>query len=94
MALSRREAGIPSYSSLFAADLFLMLIRVKDRRLVDIKYLVQGCGAAIATCSTLSWRMRRRGPRLPLETDETGRGLTVVVSGNIMGINSKGAAGS
>ena len=35
-------------------DVFLMTIRVHDERLVDIKYLVQGCGAAIATCSALS----------------------------------------
>ena len=35
-------------------DVFLMFIKVRDERLVDIKYLVQGCGAAIATCSALS----------------------------------------
>ncbi|MFH1926720.1 MAG: iron-sulfur cluster assembly scaffold protein [Chloroflexota bacterium] len=35
-------------------DVFLMSIRVRDERLADIKYLVQGCGAAIATCSALS----------------------------------------
>ena len=35
-------------------DVFLMTIMVRDERLVDIKYLVQGCGAAIATCSALS----------------------------------------
>ncbi|MCG2770014.1 MAG: iron-sulfur cluster assembly scaffold protein [Anaerolineae bacterium] len=35
-------------------DAFLMFITVRDERLTDIKYLVQGCGAAIATCSALS----------------------------------------
>jgi len=35
-------------------DVFLMFIRVRDERLADIKYLVQGCGAAIATCSALT----------------------------------------
>jgi len=57
MAPSRCGAGIPSYSSLLAADVFLMLIRAKGRRLVDIKYLVLGCGGAITTCSDLSWRL-------------------------------------
>ncbi len=35
-------------------DLFLMFIKVQDGRISDVKYLVQGCGAAIATCSALS----------------------------------------
>ena len=35
-------------------DVFLMFIKVREERLVDIKYLVQGCGAAIATCSALT----------------------------------------
>jgi len=35
-------------------DAFLMFIRVRGERLADIKYLVQGCGAAIATCSALT----------------------------------------
>ena len=33
---------------------FLMYIKVRGGRIVDIKYQVQGCGAAIATCSVLS----------------------------------------
>jgi nitrogen fixation NifU-like protein len=33
---------------------FFMFVKVKDGRLVDVKYLVRGCGAAIATCSALS----------------------------------------
>jgi len=35
-------------------DAFVMFIKVREGRLADIKYLVQGCGAAIATCSALS----------------------------------------
>ena len=35
-------------------DAFLMFIKVREEHLEDIKYLVQGCGAAIATCSALS----------------------------------------
>ena len=35
-------------------DVFVMFIKVREGRLADIKYLVQGCGAAIATCSALS----------------------------------------
>jgi len=31
-----------------------MYIKVRGGRIVDIKYQVQGCGAAIATCSALS----------------------------------------
>jgi len=46
--------GIGRLGDASCGDVFLMFIRVKDRRLVDIKYLVQGCGAAIATCSALS----------------------------------------
>lgn len=32
-------------------DLALFTIRVCDERLVEVKFLVRGCGAAIATCS-------------------------------------------
>lgn len=35
-------------------DMMVMTIRVQDDRLADIKYLVFGCAAAIATCSALS----------------------------------------
>lgn len=35
-------------------DMMVMTIRVQDERLVDIKYQVFGCVAAIATCSALS----------------------------------------
>ena len=31
-----------------------MYIKVRESRIADIKYQVQGCGAAIATCSALS----------------------------------------
>jgi len=42
----RGECGDPS-----CGDLAVMTIRVCDGFLVDVKFLVQGCGAAIATCS-------------------------------------------
>lgn len=32
-------------------DMAIMTIRVRDGRLAEVKFLVQGCGAAIATCS-------------------------------------------
>lgn len=32
-------------------DFAVMTIRVRDGRLEDIRFMVQGCGAAIATCS-------------------------------------------
>ena len=35
-------------------DVFVMFIKVRENRLEDVKYLIQGCGAAIATCSALS----------------------------------------
>jgi nitrogen fixation NifU-like protein len=35
-------------------DTFVMYIKVRNGALADIKYLVQGCGAAIATCSALT----------------------------------------
>jgi nitrogen fixation protein NifU and related proteins len=43
------QLGDPS-----CGDVFLMFIKVRQDRLADIKYLVRGCGAAIATCSALS----------------------------------------
>ena len=43
------QLGDPS-----CGDVFLMFVKVRDNRLADIKYLVRGCGAAIATCSALS----------------------------------------
>ena len=32
-------------------DVAVITIRVRDGRLAEVKFLVQGCGAAIATCS-------------------------------------------
>ena len=46
--------GIGQLGDPSCGDLFLMFIKVEDGRLADIKYLVRGCGAAIATCSALS----------------------------------------
>lgn len=46
--------GIGHLGDASCGDVFLMFIRAREDRLVDIKYLVQGCGAAIATCSALS----------------------------------------
>ena len=42
----RGESGDPH-----CGDVVVMTIRVRDGRLVDVRFLVQGCGAAIATCS-------------------------------------------
>ncbi|MBC7264173.1 MAG: iron-sulfur cluster assembly scaffold protein [Chloroflexi bacterium] len=46
--------GVGQLGDASCGDVFIMFIKVQDNRLVDIKYLVQGCGAAIATCSALS----------------------------------------
>ncbi|MGI5835482.1 MAG: iron-sulfur cluster assembly scaffold protein [Chloroflexota bacterium] len=46
--------GIGQLGDPACGDLFLMFIKVENERLTDIKYLVRGCGAAIATCSALS----------------------------------------
>jgi nitrogen fixation protein NifU and related proteins len=43
------QLGDPS-----CGDIFVMFIKVQDNRLADVKYLIRGCGAAIATCSALS----------------------------------------
>lgn len=42
----RGECGDPE-----CGDMAVMTIRVRDEQLVEVKFLVRGCGAAIATCS-------------------------------------------
>lgn len=42
----RGECGDPN-----CGDVVVMTIRVRDGRLADVRFLVRGCGAAIATCS-------------------------------------------
>jgi nitrogen fixation NifU-like protein len=46
--------GIGHLGDASCGDVFVMYIKVWRGRIVDIKYQVQGCGAAIATCSALS----------------------------------------
>ena len=46
--------GIGQLGDPACGDVFVMFIKVRDGRLADIKYLVRGCGAAIATCSALT----------------------------------------
>lgn len=46
--------GVGRLGDASCGDVFTMYIAVEQGRIVDIKYLVQGCGAAIATCSALS----------------------------------------
>ena len=46
--------GIGKLGDASCGDIFTMFILVERDRVVDIKYLVQGCGAAVATCSALS----------------------------------------
>ena len=46
--------GIGRLGDASCGDVFVMYIKVRRSRIVDIKYQVQGCGAAIATCSALS----------------------------------------
>lgn len=46
--------GIGRLGDASCGDVFVMFIKVRENRLEDVKYLIQGCGAAIATCSALS----------------------------------------
>jgi nitrogen fixation NifU-like protein len=46
--------GIGRLGDADCGDVFMMFVRVREGRLEEIKYLVQGCGAAIATCSALT----------------------------------------
>ena len=46
--------GVGRLGDASCGDEFVMFIKVEGERLADIKYLVRGCGAAIATCSALS----------------------------------------
>ena len=46
--------GIGRLGDASCGDVFVMYIKVRRGRIVDIKHQVQGCGAAIATCSALS----------------------------------------
>lgn len=46
--------GVGELGDATCGDFFVMFIKVDEGRLADIKYLVRGCGAAIATCSALS----------------------------------------
>lgn len=60
-------------------DVFMMFIQVTDDRLEDIKYLVQGCGAAIATCSALS--DIARGLSIPEALELTDDDISVELGG-------------
>lgn len=46
--------GVGRLGDASCGDVFTMFIAVERNRIVDLKYLVQGCGAAVATCSALS----------------------------------------
>ena len=46
--------GVGQLGDASCGDVFVMYIKVEDEHLVDIKYRVQGCGAAIAVCSMVS----------------------------------------
>jgi len=46
--------GIGQIGDPTCGDVFVMFIKVAGGRLADVKYLVRGCPAAIATCSALS----------------------------------------
>lgn len=46
--------GLGVIGDMSCGDMMVMPIHVRDDRLIDIKYQVFGCAAAIATCSALS----------------------------------------
>ncbi|HIP97173.1 MAG TPA: iron-sulfur cluster assembly scaffold protein [Anaerolineae bacterium] len=43
--------GMGTYGDPNCGDFAVMTIKVRGERLTDVRYLVRGCGAAIATCS-------------------------------------------
>jgi len=43
--------GMGTYGDPNCGDFVVMTIKVRGEHLADVRYLVQGCGAAIATCS-------------------------------------------
>lgn len=46
--------GIGQYGDPACGDFLRVYIKVKDNRLVDVKFLIQGCPAAIATSSIMT----------------------------------------
>lgn len=52
--------GIGQLGDADCGDVFFMFVKVADNHLANVKYLVRGCGAAIATCSALSEIARGR----------------------------------
>jgi nitrogen fixation NifU-like protein len=46
--------GIGEIGDIECGDYFKFFIKVKNNKIVDIKYLVRGCPAAIALCSIVS----------------------------------------
>ena len=46
--------GVGRLGDASCGDVFTMYVAVERNRLIDIKYLLQGCGAAVATCSAVS----------------------------------------
>lgn len=58
--------GIGTYGDPNCGDFAVMTVRVRGGRLVDVRFLVRGCGAAIATCSMATELIKGR----PLEVAE------------------------
>jgi nitrogen fixation NifU-like protein len=62
--------GIGKLGDASCGDVFTMFIVVEQDQIMDIKYLVQGCGAAVATCSALSVIAKGMSIREAMELDD------------------------
>ncbi len=66
--------GVGTVGNASCGDIMQMFIRVEGNKIVDAKYKTFGCGAAIATSSILTERIRGASPEEALKiSDETAR---------------------
>jgi nitrogen fixation NifU-like protein len=49
-----RASGVGELGDGSCGDHFMFFVRVANDRLVEVKYLIKGCGAAVSACSALS----------------------------------------
>ncbi|MDY7039786.1 MAG: iron-sulfur cluster assembly scaffold protein [Chloroflexota bacterium] len=52
--------GMGTYGDPSCGDFAVMTIKVRDEQLLDVRYMIRGCGAAIATCSMASELVKRK----------------------------------
>ncbi|MCR4406593.1 MAG: iron-sulfur cluster assembly scaffold protein [Anaerolineae bacterium] len=71
--------GMGTYGDPNCGDFAVMTIKVWGERLTDVRYLVRGCGAAIATCSMASELVK--GKPLPEAQKLTDEDVTGALGG-------------